>query len=115
MFTVEMLDKFNPCATGRAAALPFLPAKLSTYPEKNIELALELAQSESVNTAWLKNSIVVSPNGDSDVDICCDVCDPDYHYDSGGRDLRRSSSGDPFLIAQYLAWVADSIATRDGR
>lgn len=107
MYTVEMLDKLNPCSSGRASARPFLPAKLSTDPEENIELALELAQADpKLNMTWFATA---SAEG------TVVACDRDYHYDSTGANANRESHRDPFLIAQYLAWIADAIATRDGR
>lgn len=114
-FTIEMLDKLNPCPAGREAALAFLPAKLSTDPEENIDLACALACSERAaagqsDARWLMSKVA----GDTSI-ICCSGCDRDYYYNA----LHERSGGDPhedpLLIAQYLAWIADKLATDAGR
>lgn len=110
-FTIEMLDKLNPCAAGREAALAFLPAKISTDPEKNIALALKLAQAPRASDGrwedalWLE-AVVLKDYGTW----------PDCDYQRrGGIRIIRDEADDPLLIAQYLAMVADKLATDAGR
>lgn len=102
--TKKTLEDLGACFAGVEDVRHLLPAKLSTDPEKNYKIALKLADSRSarigLDRAWwlmvtiarehtLPNSLLVGA----------------YHY----------TQLDAWVIAQYLAWVADALATRDGR
>jgi hypothetical protein len=117
IITIEMLDALGPCRPGREAWQDLLPAKLSTDPLENLDLALEMIERDRVrinkwdDARWLAAHL-------------CNVAvwpDSDYYTVSPGNinaDNERVDCGesfDGFLIAQYLAWAADAIATKEGR
>lgn len=114
-FTRKMLEEYDPCDTGLEEALSLLPATLSTNPEDNYALALTIAQSERAliggnDAYWL----VIEATRQYGVYV-----DADYRYgDPALNDWwpdRLEESTDPFLIAQYLAMVADHLATGQGK
>lgn len=106
--TLKMLEDARACWSGQASAEPFLPATISTDPEQNLDLAIELAQSEAgKHVTWLDDAI-----GNSSYSCTCTSC-----LNDGGdaRGKLYDTGEDPTIIAQVLAAVADAIATKGGR
>ena len=112
--TLERIQRARPCAPGLRAAQMLLPVKISTDPEKNIELALDWLQlNEHLSHGhpswaamdarlwahWAMLHIVPGAN-------CDDYPDLPSEY------LQPNTVG---LVAQWLAWMADAIATEEGR
>lgn len=103
-----MLRSLGACAQGVLEMSRFLPAKISTNPERNLPLALKLAKAHGDDDGhidrahWfaakvLNNSERLLP--DSNL-LVGDAYDTQY---------------DAFIIAQWLAWSADYLATKAGR
>lgn len=105
--TARMLKKFGACDEGIETVSEFLPAKLSTDPEKNIELACHMVDSAAALTRNFDGGhwLVHRATTESDVFPDGELLVGDYF------DTQR----DAWITAQYLAWVADGIATRAGR
>lgn len=94
--TRKLLESLNPCGDGFDGIEHLLPATLSTDPEKNIDLAHEIARTErayegNYDVRWLYYTLVDSWE--------------DLNYEAY----------DPWINAQLLAAVADVIATKKGR
>ncbi len=96
--TEALLRELEACERGIEQARPFLPATLSTDPEKNLDLACTLACDVFVNTWWLYSTVVV---------FCPDCPD--------GHDYQGDTECDPYIRAQWLAMIADTLATKAGR
>jgi hypothetical protein len=117
VITKAWLESIDACECGINAVLPLLPATLSTDPDKNIELAMFLAEHPR-SALWADAAHILCKIWNDDPssrgyislfavwpDDCLAADD-----DSGtfpGRDV--------WLTAQYLAAIADHIATKEGR
>lgn len=102
--TEKLIRELNPCRDGFNALKHLLPAKLSTNPDDNIDLALEIAQSDRAccyhDDSWWLAARFRQYDGLPDTD-------------TGG--LFYKDMQDPTIIAQRLAMVADALASKDGR
>lgn len=105
----KLLLALGACGSGIAEMSRFLPAKISTDPERNLPLALKLTKAhgdedEHVDRAfWLVRRLIADrydPLPDSNLLAGYTMCDTQY---------------DAYIIAQWLAWSADAIATKAGR
>ena len=119
--TEEIVDRYDPCRSGKENALAagVLPCTLSTDPDENVDLALRVAQ-------------LVASDGVPDECLGCRVTTTGYHVewlakmmdalDVEGVDWAlhySTNTGDHFdlvsRLAQCFAWVADKLATEEGR
>jgi hypothetical protein len=107
IITRRMLNKYDPCDPGIAAAEHLLPAKVSTDVEKNFALAQKLTEIEgrrnwadmcSLTGKILGQGCTMWPGT-----MLCDGDEP-------GNPQR-----DMYVIAQQLAAIADAILTSKGR
>lgn len=100
--TRRMLTRLHACPRGTRKVEKLLPAEISTDPEQNYKLAIELVELDDAwdDSHWL----AVETIGADGVPSL--YCTDGY---SGG------SERDPYVVAQRLAWVADAIATKRGR
>lgn len=105
--TKRMLKKAGACRQGVAAVEHLLPATLSTDPERNLEIALGLADStpalrDNFDAAhWLMGTYSGEYNPL-----------PNDHLLVG---LYHQTQRDAWVTAQYLAWAADGLLTKAGR
>lgn len=108
--TRKMLDELEPCSTVEAF-YPFLPATLSTDPLDNLELADGLARLDSLNGLdWLANHRVLVPDVGDDC-YCCHTAPCEFITELN----RIGDERDPYVIAQYLAAIADATLTMRGK
>lgn len=102
--TKRFLERAAACTSGLKAVAKYLPAKISTDPEENIELSIALDSARGT-VGWLVSAIT---------DRCfCGTCiNPSRGHN---HDDPYVVDDDPYVVAQGLAWVADVIATGEGR
>jgi hypothetical protein len=106
--TLSMLCREGACKDGRNDVQLLLPAKLSTDPERNFALAFKLADSWWADHGrdhvyWLGRTVGISYN-----DLL-----PDGDILASNNSLRTQI--DAYLVAQQLAMIADTLATKAGR
>ena len=105
--TREFLKKHDACEAGIARVAKLLPAKLSTDPEKNYKLAFALADSAPALEQGVDDAYFL-------VGLCTSECNklPDDDLLIG---TFYHTERDAWITAQYLAWIADVLLSRDGR
>lgn len=109
LITWNRLRMLGACRDGIDDIRPLLPCHISTDPEENQALACKLADSEWAveysrdHVYWLAREHHISY-----LDLL-----PDGLILAGN--VSHHTQIDAFLIAQWLAWVADIIATKAGR
>lgn len=123
LLTEDMVREARVCgAVEHYKAL--LPAKISTDPEKNLRLAVKLAKHPRATTnpgdleflLWQILGMCTGLGFETDANM------PDGDYVDWPEDSHveveeptARAHTDPMVIQQWLAWIADRIATRDGR
>lgn len=107
--TKKMLMKLGACASGLEEVAHFLPAKISTDPEKNIALACKLAKEHGADDEHTDRPfwLVFRASAERLTDVF-----PDGSLLVGDS---YATQYDAFIIMQWLAWVADALATKAGR
>ena len=103
--TKRMLKGLGACQYGRTLVRPFLPARISTDPEKNLALACKLADARFAHEGsdpvyWFHRTVAgeyVMPNS---------LLAAPY---------ATQTQLDAWIVAQWLAWSADAILTKKGR
>jgi hypothetical protein len=105
--TLKTLAALNACGSGVADIAALLPAKISTDPERNIALATTLADADwakgvTDRVFWLARRLRVDV-GSLLTDDGTIVGD------------NYATQRDACLIMQWLAMIADKIATKAGR
>lgn len=111
--TGRMLRRLEACSDGIFETAELLPAKVSTYPEDNIELASELIDAGHGNhVAWLADRAAT-------VAIDASMTWPDNDYSIKSNGVRAMDftpcTADVFIIAQWLAHAADYLLMMKGR
>lgn len=108
--TRAWLKKFKCCAAGIASIEHLLPAKISTDVEQNLDLAYEICNTPRAQGA--NDTLFLAIMVDD-----ADYTSPDSdYYDTPKHDTYHNNfSADVGLTAQYLANVADALATKEGR
>jgi len=113
-----LVTHIKPCSGGLAAIESLLPAVISTDPEQNLDLAVELASSPRAEhddidyflfcVAWFveRQRATLKYQQGISVEV------PKVH----AMDNPHSRSGeDAFVIAQQLAWAADELLDLEGK
>lgn len=111
--TEKMLRDQGACIDGLEQARQFLPARISTDPEENLELAMDLADSARAIAQWEDARWFASVLDAESLGMYRP--DNDYFFDQTDNRVDANNARDPMLIAQYLAWAADALLTRRGR
>lgn len=126
--TARTLKKLKACEDGLANVLPLLPVKISTDPQDNIKLAMQLMKprpyggagfdsAPAENLDWLASKVLVGPEGDS----YSEDVHPDYHTYPGPDNTGEPTKSyfdvraDAHLVAQGLAMIADKLLSDRGR
>ena len=115
--TDQLLINRGACGAARNSLRPLLPAKLSTRPELNLDLACAVIDTVRDNhylQAWLDWMF------NDALETYADNTRPDgvdYFRNCRGTwlDDGRDYRSDPFIIAQWLAAIADGLARKQGR
>lgn len=115
--TEKTLGRMRACPSGREDIAPLLPLKISTDPEQNIDLAIELVQRNAVmHVDWFNDRCAGRITS-------LEYCDDDRHWTKQAkRPLAKDGVyydthvyRDVPLVAQWLAHAADKYLTRKGR
>lgn len=111
--TARKLRDLGACEEGVDGFKEFLPCKISTDPEENIDLALRLVAFEEQERDTVYTLSSLSATLDWNENDIAGWADADAH-DIGkpGEDNWRL---DPYRTAQVLAAYADSILVRSGK
>lgn len=107
--TRKFLTNHHACKDGLKRVGALLPATLSTDPEANIELALQLAEIANTYQSdvwWL--AVSVTPNGLRGPDQrWLDTYVPAF--------TQRSGECEPLVLMQQLAMIADTLSIKQGK
>lgn len=123
--TARFLERLDACKRGVEKIRHLLPASISTDPEQNIALAIEIAEIERstetgradtwwlaagwADTWWLAARVLEDVAGYC---LCTLRGWPDsYNFDNDSN----NPEADPFVVAQYLAWAADALLADQGK
>lgn len=99
---------FSACGSGLEEVKHLLPAKVSTDPERNFALAFKLCKNHGAEDEHADRAFwLVSRAMGSRVDV--------FPTDDLLVGAMYDTQYDAFIIAQWLAWVADALATKAGR
>lgn len=111
--TASFVKKLNPCADGWKAGKRLLPVTVSTDPEQNIKLALDLHQIGAMKEVdWLADA--VAP-GRIRAGCSCEACNRNLPPTAVHAAPSDDEMSGPMIIAQNLAEIADTIATSGGK
>jgi hypothetical protein len=98
------IRRWGACLSGVADVAALLPARLSTNPEHNLRLALKLADQANKyddRPYWLVRQYFTSDDALPDTPLLVGSI-----YDT---------QFDAYIIAQWLAWIADKLLTEQGK
>ena len=113
--TKKFLASLEACVRGVSKIEHLLPAKISTDPEQNIALAIEIAEVErSTDAGWADTWWLAAhalQKADTFYPDAFRGWPDSYNFDNAGA----NPDADPFVVAQYLAWAADALLTKQGK
>lgn len=112
--TRAMIEALDPCDDGIMAARKYLPANISTDPDRNLDLACRIVEDPETrnNITWLAARLDVRftpTNEDGQYKARLDWPDMSAGLWYG------NANKDPMVLAQWLAVIADRLDLRARR
>lgn len=106
--TQTLLHRLNACGIGMRQVSPFLPATISSDPEDNVDLGNLLAVCCGSEVRWLYRTVI--GHSAPYVNWAC-------YYNSKNNTVYgyMEADLDGWVIAQWLAHIADRMLTERGR